>query len=62
MFMEEAYRRMEGRGFRIGNVDVTLILQKPKVRFPESAFPFDQAFDVGRYCLCVVPLIKKYIL
>ncbi|CAM9198374.1 unnamed protein product [Sphacelaria rigidula] len=31
MFMEEAFRRMENRGFRIGNVDVTLILQKPKV-------------------------------
>lgn len=31
VFMEEAYRRMEARGFRVGNVDVTLILQKPKV-------------------------------
>lgn len=31
VFMEEAYRRMEDRGFRVGNVDVTLILQKPKV-------------------------------
>eukprot|EP00752_Nemacystus_decipiens_P017811 g15969.t1 len=31
IFMEEAYRRMDNRGFRVGNVDVTLILQKPKV-------------------------------
>lgn len=31
VFMEEAYRRMQLRGFRVGNVDVTLILQKPKV-------------------------------
>ncbi|CAM9644145.1 unnamed protein product [Pylaiella littoralis] len=31
IFMEEAYRRMDSRGFRVGNVDVTLILQKPKV-------------------------------
>lgn len=31
IFMEEAYSRMVDRGFRIGNVDVTLILQKPKV-------------------------------
>ncbi|CBJ31080.1 2-C-methyl-D-erythritol 2,4-cyclodiphosphate synthase, chloroplast precursor [Ectocarpus siliculosus] len=31
IFMEEAYRRMDERGFRVGNVDVTLILQKPKV-------------------------------
>lgn len=32
VFMEEAYRRMDERGYRIGNVDVTLILQKPKVK------------------------------
>ncbi|KAG5189381.1 2-C-methyl-D-erythritol 2,4-cyclodiphosphate synthase chloroplast precursor, partial [Tribonema minus] len=32
IFMEEAYRRMAGRGYEIGNVDVTLILQRPKVR------------------------------
>ena len=29
--MEEAYKRMDERGYRIGNCDVTLILQKPKV-------------------------------
>ena len=31
IFMEEAYKRMGERGYRIGNCDVTLILQKPKV-------------------------------
>ena len=31
MFMEEAYRRMAARGYAIGNCDVTLILQRPKV-------------------------------
>jgi 2-C-methyl-D-erythritol 2,4-cyclodiphosphate synthase len=29
--MEEAFKRMDGRGYRIGNLDVTLILQAPKV-------------------------------
>uniref|UniRef100_A0A7R9U3H3 2-C-methyl-D-erythritol 2,4-cyclodiphosphate synthase n=1 Tax=Pinguiococcus pyrenoidosus TaxID=172671 RepID=A0A7R9U3H3_9STRA len=32
IFMKEAYKRMDARGYRIGNVDVTLILQKPKVK------------------------------
>uniref|UniRef100_A0A7S2XZX5 2-C-methyl-D-erythritol 2,4-cyclodiphosphate synthase n=1 Tax=Fibrocapsa japonica TaxID=94617 RepID=A0A7S2XZX5_9STRA len=32
VFMEEAYRRMDEAGYTIGNVDVTLILQKPKVK------------------------------
>ena len=31
IFMEEAYKKMDERGYEIGNVDVTLILQKPKV-------------------------------
>ena len=31
VFMEEAYSRMVGRGYEIGNVDVTLICQKPRV-------------------------------
>ncbi|GAB5363964.1 hypothetical protein AAMO2058_000928600 [Amorphochlora amoebiformis] len=31
-FMTEAYRLMKERGYQIGNVDVTLILQKPKVK------------------------------
>ena len=31
IFMEEAYKRMVGRNYRIGNCDVTLICQKPKV-------------------------------
>ncbi len=31
IFMEEAYKRMKGRGYKIGNLDVTLILQSPKV-------------------------------
>ena len=30
--MEEAYKRMDDRGYRIGNLDVTLILQAPKVK------------------------------
>jgi len=30
-FMKEAHRLMTLRGYKIGNVDVTLILQKPKV-------------------------------
>jgi 2-C-methyl-D-erythritol 2,4-cyclodiphosphate synthase len=32
IFMEEAYKRMTERGYRIGNLDVTLILQTPKVK------------------------------
>ena len=32
IFMEEAYKRMTERGYRIGNLDVTLILQAPKVK------------------------------
>ena len=32
IFMEEAYKRMTERGYAIGNCDVTLILQRPKVR------------------------------
>ncbi len=31
-FMKEAHRLMTLRGYKIGNVDVTLILQKPKVK------------------------------
>merc|ERR1712146_228843 len=31
IFMKEAYKKMREKGYRIGNVDVTLILQKPKV-------------------------------
>ena len=31
IFMEEAYKRMKERGYKIGNLDVTLILQSPKV-------------------------------
>ena len=31
VFMVEAYNRMVGRGYEIGNVDVTLICQKPRV-------------------------------
>ena len=31
IFMEEAYKRMTDRGYRLGNCDVTLICQKPKV-------------------------------
>lgn len=32
IFMEEAYKRMTEMGYKIGNVDVTLILQSPKVK------------------------------
>jgi len=32
IFMEVAYKRMTERGYRISNVDVTLILQAPKVK------------------------------
>jgi 2-C-methyl-D-erythritol 2,4-cyclodiphosphate synthase len=32
IFMKEAYRIMKERGYDIGNVDITLILQKPKVK------------------------------
>jgi len=31
IFMDEAYDRMRKRGYNIGNVDVTLICQKPRV-------------------------------
>ena len=31
IFMVEAYDRMRKRGYTIGNVDVTLICQKPRV-------------------------------
>ena len=29
--MDEVYARMVARGYRVGNVDVTLICQKPRV-------------------------------
>eukprot|EP00635_Sarcinochrysidales_sp_CCMP3193_P006025 CAMPEP_0118898056 /NCGR_PEP_ID=MMETSP1166-20130328/5201_1 /TAXON_ID=1104430 /ORGANISM="Chrysoreinhardia sp, Strain CCMP3193" /LENGTH=231 /DNA_ID=CAMNT_0006837137 /DNA_START=11 /DNA_END=706 /DNA_ORIENTATION=- len=31
IFMEEAYARMDERGYRVGNLDVTLICQKPRI-------------------------------
>lgn len=31
MFMEEAYRRMRDRGYRVGNCDVTVIAQTPRI-------------------------------
>ncbi len=31
IFVEEAVRRMSAAGYRIGNLDVTVILQKPKL-------------------------------
>lgn len=31
VFMEAAYERMHEKGYRIGNVDVTIILEKPKM-------------------------------
>ena len=31
IFMVEAVSRMQGRGYRVGNLDVTLICQKPRV-------------------------------
>jgi 2-C-methyl-D-erythritol 2,4-cyclodiphosphate synthase len=31
MFMEEAYSRMRERGYDVGNVDVTLICEKPRI-------------------------------
>lgn len=31
IFMTEAYARMRDRGYRVGNLDVTLICQKPRV-------------------------------
>ena len=37
IFMKEAYKKMVEKGYRIGNVDVTLILQKPKVMDFKSA-------------------------
>lgn len=36
IFMEEAYKRMIERGYAIGNCDVTLILQKPKVNIEHN--------------------------
>ena len=36
IFMEEAYSRMQGRGYRIGNCDVTLICQKPRVNLEHN--------------------------
>ena len=35
IFMVEAYDRMRKRGYSIGNVDVTLICQKPRVNVRE---------------------------
>ena len=32
IFMEEAYKRMNDRGYKISNLDITLILQSPKVK------------------------------
>tara|TARA_B100000524_G_scaffold183318_1_gene94561 strand:+ start:274 stop:864 length:591 start_codon:yes stop_codon:yes gene_type:complete len=36
IFMTEAYSRMVGRGYRVGNVDVTLICQKPRVNLEHN--------------------------
>jgi 2C-methyl-D-erythritol 2,4-cyclodiphosphate synthase len=36
--MEEAYTLMTERGYAIGNCDVTLILQKPKVTVQQALF------------------------
>lgn len=32
IFMKEAYKKMSERGYSVGNVDVTLILESPKVK------------------------------
>lgn len=37
IFMKEAYKRMDKRGYRIGNLDITLILQTPKVKDIKAA-------------------------
>lgn len=36
MFMEEAYSRMRERGYDVGNVDVTLICEKPRINASAS--------------------------
>lgn len=36
IFMTEAYSRMVGRGYSVGNVDVTLICQKPRVNLEHN--------------------------
>jgi 2-C-methyl-D-erythritol 2,4-cyclodiphosphate synthase len=31
IFLEEAVRRMDGRGYQVGNIDITVICQRPKL-------------------------------
>lgn len=53
IFMEEAYSRMVDRGFRIGNVDVTLILQKPKVWY-------EGLMQVTAHAICSPWIYKRH--
>ena len=39
IFMEEAYSRMVGRGYAIGNVDITVIAQKPRINIEHAGRP-----------------------
>ena len=39
IFMVEAYKRMRGRGYTIGNVDITLICQKPRINVEHAGRP-----------------------
>ena len=52
IFMEEAYKRMTERGYAIGNCDVTLILQRPKVETGCTGWP--SARVVRRVSVAVV--------
>lgn len=55
IFMTEAYSRMRGRGYLIGNVDVTLICQKPRVNV---RWPGAVTRPAARARLCHSPVAR----
>lgn len=47
VFVEEAVRRMHGAGYAVGNVDVTIVLQKPKISPHKAAMKQNLAGLLG---------------
>ena len=57
IFMLEAVKVIEARGHRVGNLDVTLMLQKPKVMGFKAAMKKN---IVKLLCVCVYIYIYIY--
>ena len=56
VFMEEAYERMVGRGYRVGNVDVTVICQKPRINVEHAGGQVKARMSANLARLLRVPL------